>query len=131
MRERGLSLLELCLAVGILATAILTMVGVYVSAIRLGHKGHQHVQALELARRELESIQDFGVPANKAQTWDGRVPQPKAGDFPPDPYPGITTDQGEYALVVKLTPSQEVEIVQVDVFWKGGSVSLVTQMMPP
>lgn len=90
--------MEIMVALGIVAFALITMIGVYISSIRLMTRGEEMTRASEVARSSLESIklQGYGkVPPNA--TFDSRNSDPKVDDFPPDPYPGPTG----YPIVIK------------------------------
>lgn len=126
LNRAGLSLIELCLAVGILATAILTMVGVYVAVIRLGHESQEQIQALGIARHQMEMIRGVALPTAPA-SFDGRTNQPRVKGFPPEPYPGLATEQAEYFVLVRVENDiKNVKLVTVEVHWSNGQVRLET-----
>lgn len=100
VRGQGLSLLELIIAIGVLSFALLTMMGVYLSGIRLSTRGEQITVATEVARRLMERVDEAGyayIPEANV-TYDGRLGHPRdaATGFPPPPYPS----EENYRLVV-------------------------------
>lgn len=92
--------MELMVALSVIAFALLTMIGVYISAVRLMARGEEITTATEVGRRMLETLrsQGFAYIPDGTNIYDGRVPDSRDGalGFPPDPYPM----DGRYQLVV-------------------------------
>ncbi len=91
-RPQAMSLIEIVVALGVIAFALMTMIGLYVSGIRLMNRGEEITVATEIGRQVLESLKRDGgyhyIPDTN-EIYDGRVPDPRnpALDFPPAPYP--------------------------------------------
>ncbi len=127
-RLAGLSLLEVVIALGLLGVALLSILAVFVSGLRLQSQAEQVTEATQLARELLEEIKASPASVPNSGQFDGRIPDPRSGAFPPDPYPGVTTSGGEFRLVVELSEkSPELLSVTVEVWWgEGQKVTLQT-----
>ena len=126
--KRGLSLPEVILALAVLAVALVSLVLVFGRGLTLQRKSAQLVQATQAAQRELEAIRDlpFADLPTTATDFDGRVPQPAVGGFPPAPYPG-----DESRLRVHIEPRHAtLRWVRVEAFYSGGSLLLETFLAP-
>ncbi len=130
MRRRALSLLEVLIAMGIVAVGLLTMVGVYLSGIQLMARGEQITLSSEVGRRFLEQVKAAGFDTipNGNSHFDGRTNDPLQGTFPPVPYPA----EGPYRLeVLTEQPETKLKAVTVRVFYDGPShVMLQTYFRP-
>ncbi|MBI3924008.1 MAG: hypothetical protein HY319_00555 [Armatimonadetes bacterium] len=136
MSRRGLTLLEIMIALGITSFTLLTMIGVYASGLHLMARSKGITTGTELGREVLEMAREQGftsVPAEEV-TYDGRVPDPGHAflGFPPEPYPAATVDGKTYPMVVKVSPvSDQLKSITVQVYYDGGSkVTLQTLLKP-
>ncbi len=115
---------------GIVAVGLLTMVGVYLSGIRLMARGEQITVASETGRRFLEEVKAAGFDTipNGNLHFDGRFNDPQQGSFPPVPYPA----DGPYRLeVLTEQPGTRLKAVTVRVYYDGAShVVLETYVRP-
>lgn len=128
--RRGLSLLEVLLATAILGFALLTLVGVFSSGLKLARQSREASAAASLARSCLERIEDLGFdrlpPGNR--TFTGQAP---TGAFPPLPYPRQEVDGHSYTVNVTLSEAGlYLKEVHVQVGWGEGSLQLATRMAP-
>lgn len=128
----GLSLMELMVAMAVIAFALLTMLGVYISGVRLMSRGEEITVATEVGRRLLETVRSAGyayIP-DAPTVYDGRVPDPRDPGlgFPPGPYPV----DGRYELEVKSEKIEDnLKSVTVRVYYDGDShVVLQTYFRP-
>lgn len=128
--RRGLTLLEVLLATAILGFALLTLVGVFSSGLKLARQSREATAATSLARSCLERIRDLGFdrlpPGNLSFTG-----QPATGPFPPLPYPRQEVDGHLYTVNVTLTEAGlYLKEVRVQVGWGQGSLLLATRVAP-
>lgn len=132
MSTRGYSLIEVALALGLLALVTLSVVAVVGAGLRARLQGEQHVVATEIANDVLERIRADGylsIPA-VATSFDGRIPQPPVGDFPPPPYPS-PSQAPEYRIQVESEPvARNLRRVRVTVFSKEASTRLESLFHP-
>ena len=135
-RKRALSLLEVILAIGILAVAILSLVLLFTSGIRLMTQSSNLTRATEVGREFMETTKSSGfsnLPAGPL-AYDGRKNDPvdAATGFPLAPYPVVNQDGRDYHLVVRISPeSGTLKRVEVDVYWDGNSkMTLETYIHP-
>lgn len=116
----GLTLAELMVAIGIVSFSLLTLMGVLTYSLGAVDGDRQLSTASNLAREVMESVRSDGftsIPAGTL-TFDGRVPDPKAGDFPPAPYPLVVNEEGDYEVVVSVAPKGVLKSVTVDVYYQ-------------
>ena len=77
--QRGLSIPELLMAIGILAVVILTIVGVFIGGLKLMNNSKVRTAASNVGKEVLEAIEDEGgfVAIPEQETiFDGAVPAP-------------------------------------------------------
>ncbi len=118
-RSRALSLMEVILAIGILAVAVLALIQVFVSGLKLSARSLKVALATEVGREFMEVVRKRGHAMVAPGTYLGDVPTPPDATtgFPPPPYPVATMNQRDFVLVVRaaaVTP--DVVSVQVDVY---------------
>ncbi|MCA9796857.1 MAG: prepilin-type N-terminal cleavage/methylation domain-containing protein [Candidatus Eremiobacteraeota bacterium] len=136
MTRKGFSLVEILLALALVAVAILGIVGAFIAGVRMMGRSNELTQATEEGRQVLERIK-LNVAAGGLDylptgtyLFDGATPDPPQGAaplvFPPDPYPG----DGRYVIRVsgrELTT--DLREVSVEVRWgETGRTLLVTRM---
>jgi type II secretory pathway pseudopilin PulG len=126
LKLRGLSVLEMMLALGILAAAVLGLVLLFGSGLQLQRQSADVTRATEVGRTFLETLRSQGgkaMPTAHAR-FDGRINQvsdPSTG-FPPAPYPSLDVDGRTYRLVVELAVhSASRKSVKVEVYWDQNS----------
>jgi prepilin-type N-terminal cleavage/methylation domain-containing protein len=109
----GFTLLEVLLAMALVGVAILGLLGVYVSGLKAVAQQRDRTTAVDLARRTLEGIKAVPwseLPADDADFEGG----PRAGAFPPSPYPG----EGQFRVLVKVVADDpHLRTVTVRVRW--------------
>lgn len=133
-RERGLTLAEIALAVGILLVAILTVVAALMGALKLNTKSTEVTIATEIARDFLERVKVDGydkIPDGHF-SFDGRSGDTARRGFPPSPYPRVEESKREFVLKVQVgTKGATLKTVTVEVFWDEFSrVILETYVYP-
>lgn len=120
--------MELLLAFGIVATAILSLIGVFLSGVQLSASSRELAAGTQVAREVLEQIRAnlrTGGPAYLpvgSYRFDGRRPDAPVGAaplvFPPAPYPNRTVNGQTFTVQVEGTQSSATLLnVRVDVFW--------------
>ncbi|GMU52935.1 MAG: hypothetical protein AMXMBFR33_20810 [Candidatus Xenobia bacterium] len=133
---------ELVLAFGIVAVAILGLVGVFLGGVQLSARSRDLATGTELAHQVLEQVKfnikkgGFGYIPNGAYTFDGRNPDPTVGAppllFPPGPYPGQTLSSQKFDIIVtgqEISPT--LRSISVQVRWgQTGNVVLETHLHP-
>ena len=132
----GLTLVELTIAIGIVALAILALVLLFSRGIVLMRQADDVGRATEVARRLMESIRQRGhpgVPAT-ASVFDGSLPDAvdPSLDFPPAPYPRVNHGGSEYVIKVFCEPEGDIlKYVRVEVWWDENSkVAVETSLHP-
>ena len=130
-RPRAFSLLEILFATALIGFAIVTMIGVFMSGLKLVAQGRERTSAIDLARAELEAIQELGFDALPAGTasFDGT---PTGLPFPPAPYPGATVNEQPFLMRVEVRPKDTfLKSVLVRVSWgESSQVTLQTLVGP-
>jgi hypothetical protein len=126
--RRGLTLAEILFSAGILTTVLVLLVGVFTGGLQLMQRSEVHTAASSIGREVLETIQDEGgfatIPPGDV-SFNGVNPDPKVGDFPPDPYPVASRDGRDYSIRVEVKEvSDQMSAVMVSVSWDGGRVQL-------
>lgn len=120
----------------ILTIAILALVALFTSGLRLKTRLSQVTVATEIARETLERTKSMGfaaLPTGPA-FFDGSLPTPlDASGFPPFPYPTRTVEGRIYtvsARVDEVVGRSRLKTVLVEVSWGDQSqVRLATQMV--
>ncbi len=105
------------MAIGLVGVAILGLVGVYISGLKLVAQGRDRTAATDLARQTVESIKDL--------PWDQLPPTttrfaggPRVGSFPPPPYPTPKLNNMEYRVVVEVVADDpHLRTITVRVRW--------------
>lgn len=116
--RRGLNLAEVMLALGILAVAMLALIGVFTSGLRLLAQSRDAQTATQLARQLLEQVRVSGNVPHAALTFDGSIPTAQVAGFPPAPYPAATVANLPFTLVVTTQPIRpDFVAVRVVVRW--------------
>lgn len=117
--RRGINLAEIMLAVGILAVAMLALIGVFTSGLRLLAQSRDSQTATQLARQVLEQVRVSGNVPHNALTFDGSTPTPAVAGFPPAPYPTATVANLPFTLFVTTQPIRpDFVAVRVEVRWQ-------------
>lgn len=130
------SLMEVILAIGLLGVALLSLVALFSSGMRLKTRLTQVTVATELARTTLERTKSLGyaaLPANGSY-FDGTFFTPQtASGFPPSPYPAQIINSREYVVhvwVVEEVGRSRLKNVIVEVAWDSDAkVTLSTRMV--
>ncbi len=137
MKRRGLSLLELMIAFGVVAVAILAILLVFTRGLEWFVSSTDTTLASATGRQVLDEIRQRGperLPAANL-TFDGRAGNPKdvALDFPPDPYPVANDGTRNYTMVVRFSDvNPRLRSVLVEVYWNERShVKLETYVARP
>lgn len=144
MNQRGLTLAEVLMAAGLLATVLILLVGVFLGGLRLMQRSEVHTGATSIAREVLEVIEDKGgfgalpdtdIGIGQGVVFNGANPDPAIDGFPPLPYPKAERDGREFLIRVETrnlgSSSQTTSpkgnrhtIVLVTVSWEEGRVQL-------
>lgn len=115
-RHRGYSLLEVLIALSILGTAALALFAIAAYGLRYRTQGQERVIATGIATELMERIRVDGylrIPMDGH--FDGRVPQPAVGGFPPLPYPAPAQDQDFKIEVQTSQAAPHLRRVQITV----------------
>lgn len=134
MKSRGVTLIEVMLALAILMVALLALATLFGASLRLQEGSDTVVQASEVGRDLMEAIKEnghAGAPAGTA-VFDGRTNDPPdAGGFPPAPYPTAVVDGRSYPVRVTVAPQgSQLKSVEVEVFWEGGRLTFQSYLHP-
>jgi Tfp pilus assembly protein PilV len=128
MHRSGFSIMEIVVAFGIVAVAILGLIGVFMSGVQLSARSRNLTGATQLGQQTMERIKfniskmGFAYLPAGTYSYDGKIPTPAAGaapfQFPPAPYPTTTVSNQNYILVVSGTElSPTLREVQVEVLY--------------
>ncbi|MCA9792812.1 MAG: hypothetical protein KC910_13490 [Candidatus Eremiobacteraeota bacterium] len=142
MTRRGVWITEVVLAFGLMAVAILGLLAVFMSGLRLSSQARDVAAASELARLTLEQVKanlrtgGFAYVPAGTYRYDGALPDTPVGTapllFPPAPYPGTTVNGQAFTVVVSGSEmSSTLKDVQVEVSWGPTSkITLETRIHP-
>ncbi len=123
LRARGVSLVELILALAIVAIAIIALVTLFISGLKLLGRSADVQRSSEIARETVEAIVDMGhaQAPSAASVFDGRNNDPQdANGFPPAPYPTANVEGRLYPITVSVEPLGSLKVVQVRVHYAAG-----------
>ena len=131
-RKSGLTLAEILFSAGILTIVLVLLVGVFVGGLNLMERSEIQTAASSIGREIIETIQDeggFGALPEGDIVFNGGNPDPKMGDFPPDPYPTASRDGRDYSVRVEVKEvssrvPNRMSAVLVTVSWDGGRIQL-------
>ena len=130
---RGVTVIEILLALGILSIALLSLLATFTSGLKLSQVSNEVTTATTVGQEFLELAKVRGYAQTAVGTFDGRVPDTSAGvGFPYSPYPAVTRDGRTYTLVVSCSDvSATIRDIKVDVYWDNeatGKVSFYTRV---
>jgi type II secretory pathway pseudopilin PulG len=115
---KAFSLVELMIGMALITLALLAMIGVFFSGLRLMTQGESLTAATETGRALLEQVKVSGydaIPAAAAD-FDARRNDAPLGGFPPAPYPRDAANQ--YPIRVRVNPLREdLKVVAVEVYF--------------
>ena len=126
---------EVVVALGILATAILAIVAGFIGALELNSRSLEMAVATQVGRDFLEQVKEQGydkVPDGD-YSYDGSKNDARtAQGFPPDPYPQVTANGRVHSLLVRVTTKgATLKVVVVEVSWGNqGRIILETYIYP-
>ena len=116
------------MSVGLLTGVLILLVGVFLGGLSLMERSEVHTAASSIGREVMETLEDeggFSAVPDGTFSFDGSVPDPKLGGFPPDPYPLTTRDGREYTVKVEVQSlTDELRAVLVTVSWETGRIQL-------
>jgi hypothetical protein len=113
--------MEVLIATGILASAMLSLLAVFTAGIKLMAQTRDASAATQVGHEAIERIREGAVPF-ASTVYDGSVPTPTVAGFPPAPYPTTTVGGQTYTLIVRtqtLPGSTDLVAVDVEVVWQG------------
>lgn len=122
--QGGFTLSEVMISVGLLAVALLAVIGIFTSAIKLQSQSQERSAATDWARRLIERIRatPSNVPAAPFSWYGGEMAStptfPGPPQFPPLPYPYI--DGFSFDVHLEPSPRPGVKLVKVVVHWDEG-----------
>lgn len=109
---------------GILTVALLGLLGVFISGLKMVQASAGVTAATNIGREFLETVKMRGYGATTVGVFDGRIPTPpdSLSNFPFAPYPVATIDSQSYPLVVRCSDyTPTIRSVSVDVYWRPES----------
>lgn len=127
----GLTLAELVLALGLTVAVLISVAVVMSRGLSWLRQTRHRTVAQSAARDVLERVRLAGPAALPPDgVFDGKIPTPRVGSFPPDPYFSIVESERLYTIRVAVsTVRPGLRSVQVDVSWGGkATVSLETYL---
>lgn len=116
-RERGFSLIEVMIALGILAFGIFTMMSAQIGAKRFASNSREGTLAMKLAERQMETLLSMG--ADDVKALPSSVGYPNDPNNPIDPDPGDGTPMAfiRRSTIEADTPETGVITMTVEVDW--------------
>ncbi len=130
--KRGVSLIEVMLALGLITTAALAIMSVYAMGLQQSVKAEKVLKATEIAREVMENVRELGydeIPDTDT-VFDARKGDSAVGSFPPSPYPR----RGEHEIEVLVeTVAPGLKSVCVRAYYDKGpgqSVNFQTYFKP-
>lgn len=131
----GFTLTEVVISVGLLAVALLAVIGLFTSTIRMQAQSQERAEATYLVRQLMDRIRaQPNVVPDAPRTWVGGELSSTALDpgpptFPPLPYPY----RDGYSLDVELsedtTAWPDMTLVRVVARWDNGKRSIALQTL--
>lgn len=131
-RDKGVTLIEVLIAMIVLAVAILGLAAVFISGLKIIDASSSLTGATNVGREFLETVKQGTYASTSVGQFDGRTPAPPdaATNFPPPPYPTTTVDDHTYTLVVRCQDySPTLRTVEVDVYWDRDSKATFRTMV--
>ena len=130
----GFTLSEVMLSVGLLAVAVLAVIGLFTGAIQMQAQSQERAEAEAVARDMMERIRaaPSNVPPAPASWIGGEFASTPVAvgppDFPPIPYP---YDPGGYSVDVYLenAGNPDMKVVRVVIRWKDNKRRLEFQTL--
>ena len=114
-----------------LTLALLSVIALFVSGQRALRQSQRLATATGLCKTMIDQIRAQDLSSLPLpQSFDGRVPTPPLGSFPPAPYPQVEREQ-TYRLAVWLTATGDRAVdVRVRVYWDGAWLEQETLILP-
>ena len=117
------------MAMALASLALLTMLGVFTSGLRLLTTGQELAVSTGQAREMMEQIKAVPFTSVVEGTFDGRVPTPLQGSFPPAPYPHRECDGSRYFFkITVVSTNSHLKLVTTEVLWKEKRTVLQTYL---
>ena len=128
MSTKGVFLLEIIIALGVVVVAILGLMAAFTAGLKMMNESEKISAATEI----VEQVKTTGYDKTTVGTYDGWIGEPADGTtgFPPAPYPQVKKQDQDYWLEVECAQvSPVVRMLSVDVHWDSqGKVTLKTLM---
>lgn len=126
--------MENLLAVALLATALLSILAIFIGGLQLIGRTEKVTAATGAAREVIERSKKLGLGAfpTSLATYDGRLASPPSpvGGFPPAPYPKATFGGVDMPVVVLARRTGDKGEIEVQVYYTPQNcVRLVTYIV--
>jgi len=128
-RRRGMTLLEVSIALIILGFGILGVAAAQLSSLRFSDKSRARSEAHYLAQQQMEAFQSMSAAAIEAIRLDPGYPNDPANPIDPDPADNYVAQFFRSWTIQPNTPETGVYTINVQVVWTGresNSLQLVT-----
>ena len=125
-RHRGFSLIEVMIALGILAFGIFTMMSAQIGAKRFSSNSRENTLAMKLAEREMETLFSMSAADVKARTTAPGYPNDPDNPIDPDPGDGAEMAFVRRTMIVADAPEAGVITMTVEVDWTNTLGTLQT-----
>lgn len=134
--KKGLSLVEVVVAIGVLAMSVLALMGVLTGIFKLSAQTDESAVAMRGAQELLDRLRTDSMELpSLAVSFDGAANEPKLQGFPPDPYPKQQIEGQEFAYRVEWEPvpgKVDLYLVHIGVHWgKNHQVKLDSYVFRP
>ena len=118
---KGLSLLEVVVALGILGFGILALGAAQITSLRFNHESYLRTEGAYLAEQQMEAFQLMDTDALEAIRTAGSYPNDPANPLDPDVADGIPRSFTRSWTITPDTPETDVYTIEVVVRWIDGS----------
>jgi prepilin-type N-terminal cleavage/methylation domain-containing protein len=116
-RRRGMTLLEVSIALMILGFGILGVAAAQLSSLRFSDKSRARSDAHYLAQQQMEAFQAMSAAAIEAIRTDPGYPNDPANPIDPDPADNFVAQFNRRWNIQPNTPEPGVYAIRVDVTW--------------
>jgi prepilin-type N-terminal cleavage/methylation domain-containing protein len=113
----GFSLIEITIALAILAFGVLAVAGAQLSALTMSRESRLRTEATYLAQQKMEAFQAMPTAGLQAALADANYPNDPANPIDPDPADGLVRQFSRSWTITPNAPENGVFTIAVQVGW--------------